>query len=160
MQKTVKISTALIFLKCISFLSKIYAFDNKSIEITISSFLYWTKVSGGTLLQLYCRWATMLCGRGVLSYSFPSNTSRRSSQEIREIIPVPLRHVRTTRSSTHSHPFHVSLSNPQTLSQKSSFIPRTCNLWNILPFSCFPESYNLPTFKSKINKFDLISLSS
>ena len=42
----------------------------------------------------------------------------------------------------------------------SSFIPRTCNLWNILPFSCFPESYNLPSFKSKINKLDLFSLSS
>ena len=31
------------------------------------------------------------------------------SQEIRDIIPVPLRRVRTTRSSTHSHPFQVSL---------------------------------------------------
>ena len=34
------------------------------------------------------------------------------SQEIREIIPVPLRRVRTTRSSTRSHPFPVSLPNP------------------------------------------------
>ena len=50
------------------------------------------------------------------------------SQEIREIIPVPLRRVKTTRSSTHSHPFQVSLSNPRTLSHKSSFIARTCNL--------------------------------
>ena len=82
------------------------------------------------------------------------------SQEIRDIIPVPLRHVRTTRSSIHSHPFQVSLPNPRTLSHKSSFIPRTCNLWNVLPSSCFPESYNLPSFKSKINKLDLISLSS
>ena len=31
------------------------------------------------------------------------------SQEIRDIIPVPLRHVRTTRSTAHSHPFQVSL---------------------------------------------------
>ena len=82
------------------------------------------------------------------------------SQEIRDIIPVPLRRVRTTRSSTHSHPFQVSLPNPRTLSHKSSFIPRTCNLWNVLPSSCFPEFYNLPSFKSKINKLDLISLSS
>ena len=52
---------------------------------------------------------------------------RHCSQEIREIIPVPLRRVRTTRSSTHSHPFQVSLPNPRTLSHKSSFIPRTCN---------------------------------
>ena len=34
------------------------------------------------------------------------------SHEIRDIIPVPLRRVRTTRSSTHSHPFQVSLPNP------------------------------------------------
>ena len=82
------------------------------------------------------------------------------SQEIRDIIPVPLRRVRTTRSSTHSHTFQVSLPTSRTLSHKSSFIPRTCNLWNVLPSSCFPESYNLPSFKSKINKLDLISLSS
>ena len=82
------------------------------------------------------------------------------SQEIREIIPVPVRRVRTSRSSTHSHPFQVSLPTSQTLSHKSSFIPRACNLWNILPSSSFPESYNLPSFKSKINKLDLISLSS
>ena len=81
------------------------------------------------------------------------------SQEIRDIIPVPLRRVRTTRSSTHSHPFQVSLPTSRTLSHKSSFIPRTCNLWNVLPSSCFTESYNLPSFKSKINKLDLISLS-
>ena len=82
------------------------------------------------------------------------------SQEIRDIIPVPLRRVRTTRSSTHSHPFQVSLPTSRTLSHKSAFTPRTCNLWNILPPSCFPESYNLPSFKSKKNKLDLISLSS
>ena len=71
------------------------------------------------------------------------------SQEIRDIIPVPLRRVRTTISSTHSHPFQVSLPAPRTLFHKSSFIPRTCSLWNVLP-SCFPESYNLPSFKSNV----------
>ena len=79
------------------------------------------------------------------------------SQEIREIIPVPLRCVRTTSSSTHSHPFQVSLPSPQTLCHKSSFIPRKCNFWNVLPSFCFPESFNLPSFKSKINKVGLIS---
>ena len=82
------------------------------------------------------------------------------SQEIRDIIPVPLRRVRTTRSSTHSHPFQVSLPTSRILFHKSSFIPRTCNLWNVLPSSCFPEACNLPSFKSKINKLDLVSLSS
>ena len=52
----------------------------------------------------------------------------------------------------------VSLPSPGTLSHKSSCIPRACNLWKVLPSSCFPESYNLPSFKSIINKLDLISL--
>ena len=46
------------------------------------------------------------------------------SQEIRDIIPVPLRRVRTTRSSTHSHPCQVSLPTSRTLSHKSLFIPK------------------------------------
>ena len=49
------------------------------------------------------------------------------SKEIRDIVPVTLRRVRTARSSTHSYPFQVSLPHSQTLSCKSSFIPRTCN---------------------------------
>ena len=85
---------------------------------------------------------------------------RHCSQEIRDNIPVPLRGLRTTRSSTHSHPFQVSLPNPRTLPHKSEFIPKTCNLWNLLPSSCFPGCHNLPSFKFKINKLDLISLSS
>ena len=52
-----------------------------------------------------------------------------------------------TRSATRSHPFQASLPTSRTLSHKSSFIPTTCNLWNVLPSSCFPESYNLPIFQ-------------
>ena len=51
------------------------------------------------------------------------------------------------------------LKSPPPLSYKSSFIPTKCNLWNVLP-SCFPKSHNLPSFRSKINKLDLISLNS
>ena len=56
------------------------------------------------------------------------------SQEIRDIILVPLRRVRTTRSSTHSHPFQVSLPTPRILSHK----PAICGNF------CFPKCYNLP----------------
>ena len=80
-----------------------------------------------------------------------------SSQEIRDTIPVPLRRVRTTRSSTHSHPFQVSLPNRRTLTHKSSFIPRTCSVWSVLHSSSFPTAYNLSSFKTKINKPDMIS---
>ena len=44
---------------------------------------------------------------------------RHCSREARGIVPVPLRRVRNTRCSTHSHPFQVSLPNPRTLSHKS-----------------------------------------
>ena len=81
------------------------------------------------------------------------------SLEIKNIIPGPLSCVRPNRSSTQSHPFQVILSNPRILSHKSSFIPRTCQLWNTLPSTSFPESYNLSCLKSTINKPDLISLS-
>ena len=81
------------------------------------------------------------------------------SQEIKNIIPDPMRRVRTTRSSTHSHSFQVTLPNPRTLAHKSSFIPRTSQLWNSLPPNTFPESYNLSSFKSNVNKLDLVSLS-
>ena len=81
------------------------------------------------------------------------------SQEIKNIIPDPVRCVRTTRSSTYSHPFQVTLPNPRTLAHKSSFISRTSQLWNSLPSTTPPESYNLLSFKSNINKVDLISLS-
>ena len=39
----------------------------------------------------------------------------RSSLEIRIIIPDPVKRIRTTRTSTHSHPFQVSLPNPRTV---------------------------------------------
>ena len=79
------------------------------------------------------------------------------SQEIKNIIPDSVRPVRTFRSSTYSHPFQVALPNPRTLSHKSSFTPRTSQLWNSLPPTTFPESYNLSSFKSNINKLDLCS---
>ena len=81
------------------------------------------------------------------------------SQEIKNVIPDPVRRVRATRNPTYSHPFQVTLPNPRTLSHKSSFIPRTSQLWNSLLPTTFPESYNLSSYKSNINKLEIISLS-
>ena len=80
------------------------------------------------------------------------------SLEIKNIMSDLFRHVRHTRSSTQSHPFQVMLYNPRILSHKSSFIPRTSQLWNTLPSTSFPESYTLSYFNSNINKLDPISL--
>ena len=78
--------------------------------------------------------------------------------EIRNVIPDPVRHVRTTRSSTYSHPFQVTIPYPHTVAHKSSFIPRTFRLWSALPSIAFSESYNLSAFKANISKLDLVSL--
>ena len=75
------------------------------------------------------------------------------SKDIRNIITYPFRCVKSTRKSTHSHPFQITLPNPLTLSLKSPPTPSTCNQWNVLTSSvCYDESYNL-------SRFDLISLS-
>ena len=74
------------------------------------------------------------------------------SLETKNIIPDPVRRAQTTRSSTHLHPFQVTLLNPRTLARKSSFTPRASQVWNSLPSTIFPESYNLLSFKSIINK--------
>ena len=61
------------------------------------------------------------------------------SLEIRNVFPDPVRRVRTTRSSSQSHPFQVMLPNPRTLAHKSSFIPRASQLWNSLPSTAFSD---------------------
>ena len=81
------------------------------------------------------------------------------SLEIKNIIPGPVMRVRTTRSFIQTHPFQITPLNPRTLAHKSSFIPRTSQLWNTLPSTAFPESYDLSSFKSNINKLDLTYLS-
>ena len=94
------------------------------------------------------------------SASFPDSCNyyryfdRSCSQEIRDIIPAPLRCVRNTKSSTHSQPCQASLPNPEHLSQKLSLITRTCSSREIL-LSFNPEAYSLPSFKSNVNKSDL-----
>ena len=63
------------------------------------------------------------------------------SQEIKNIIPDPVRRVRTTRSSTHSHPFQVTLPNPRALAHKSPFIPELLNYGT----HCHPLFFPNPT---------------
>ena len=81
------------------------------------------------------------------------------SQKIKNIIPDPVRRVRTTRSSTHSHPFQATLPNPRTQAHNSYFIPRTSQLWNSLPPTTFLEYYNLSYLNLTSTKLDLVSLS-
>ena len=76
-------------------------------------------------------------------------------------------------SSTFSRPLSLMYLLHQSISQSINMLTHQCqpikhdyfsnNVSNLLSkasSSCFPESYNLPSFKSNVNKLDLISLSS
>ena len=69
--------------------------------------------------------------KSLQSLSHPGNCSLK----IKNIIPDPVRRVRMTKSSAQSHSFKVMLLNPRTPAHNSSFIPRTSQLWNTLPFT-------------------------
>ena len=67
----------------------------------------------------------------------------RCSKGLSLVVPPNRTFGRTTRFSAHSHPYTVSVPNTNTWRCSSSFFPRTALLWNSLPVSCFPATYNL-----------------
>ena len=77
------------------------------------------------------------------------------SQEIKNIIPDPVRRDRTTRSSTYSHPFKLHYLIHELYLTNHFLFPELLNCGT----HCHSESYNLLSFKSNINKLDLVSLS-
>ena len=58
-----------------------------------------------------------------------------------------------TRYSDKLHDFSVTI--PRCYKDVNSFFPRTARLWNSLPIECFPLTYDLSGFKSRINRYPL-----
>ena len=58
---------------------------------------------------------------------------------------------RLATSTVANHPHFLRLPNIRRKFHADSFIPRTSSLWNKLPRDCFPSSYNLNTFKKRVN---------
>ena len=52
--------------------------------------------------------------------------------------------------------FHTLIFNCYKDVYVNSFFPRTARLWNSLPIECFPLTYDLSGFKSRINRYFLI----
>ena len=76
--------------------------------------------------------------------------SGRCSSELAQLVPLPLSRGRSTRYSDRLHDFFVTI--PRCCKDVNSFFPHTARLWNSLPIECFPLTYNINGFKSRINR--------
>ena len=72
------------------------------------------------------------------------------SVELAGCIPPPLARPRGTRQATSAHRYLVEICNPRVDRFSGCFFHSTSALWNSLPDSVFPTSYNLPSFKRQI----------
>ena len=74
----------------------------------------------------------------------------RCSSELTQLVPLPFCQRNSTRYSDRLHDFSVTI--PRCYKDVNSFFPRTAELWNSLPIECFPLTYDLSGFKSRINR--------
>ena len=76
----------------------------------------------------------------------------RCSSELAQLFPLPFSQGRSTRYSDRLHGFSVTIPRCYKDVDVNSFSPRTAKLWNSLPIECFPLTYDLSGFKSRINR--------
>ena len=76
----------------------------------------------------------------------------RCSSELAQLVPLPFSRGQSTRYSDRLHDFSVTISRCYKDIYVNSFFPRTSELWNSLPIECFPLTYDLSGFKSRINR--------
>ena len=79
----------------------------------------------------------------------------RCSSELAQLVPLPYSRGRSTRYSYRLHDFCVTIPRCYRDVYVNSLFPRTTRLWNSLPIECFPLTYDLNGFKSRINKHSL-----
>ena len=69
-----------------------------------------------------------------------------------QLVPLPFSRERSTRYSDRLHDFSVTITRCYKDVYVNSFFPRTAKPWNSLPIKCFPLTYELSGFKSRINR--------
>ena len=77
----------------------------------------------------------------------------RCSSELAELVPLPYSRGRSTRYSDRLHDFSVTIPRCYKNVFVNPFFPRTARLWNSLSIECFPLTYDLSGFKSRINRY-------
>ena len=71
----------------------------------------------------------------------------RCSSELAQLVPLPFSRGRSTCYSDRLHDFSVAI--PRCY---KDVFPLRAKLWNSLPIECFPLTYDLSGFKSRINR--------
>ena len=76
----------------------------------------------------------------------------KSTSELAQLVPFPFSRGRSTRFSNRLHDFSVTIPRCYKAVYVNSFFLCTARHWNSLPLECFPLTYNLNDFKSRINR--------
>ena len=76
----------------------------------------------------------------------------RCSSELAQLVPLHFSRGRSTRYSDRLHDFSLTIPRCYKDVYVNGFFPRTAKLWNSLPVECFPLTYDLSGFKSRINR--------
>ena len=76
----------------------------------------------------------------------------RCSYELDDLVPLPPSCGRCTRYSNRLHDFSVTITGCYKDVYLNSPFRRTPRLWNSLLAECFPLTYNLNGFKSRVNR--------
>ena len=76
----------------------------------------------------------------------------RCSSELAQLVPLSFSRGRSTRYSERLHDFCVTIPRCYKDVYVNSFFPHTAKLWKSLPIECFPLTYDLSGFKSRINR--------
>ena len=74
------------------------------------------------------------------------------SSELAQLVPHPFSRGRSSPYSDRLHDFSVTIPRFYKDVYVNSFFPRMAKLWNSLPIECFPLTYDLSSFKSRINR--------
>ena len=89
------------------------------------------------------------CGQLRLFYRYYFG---RCSSELARLVLLPFSRGRSTRYSDRLHDFSVTIPRCYKDVYVNGFFRRTATLWNSLPIECFPLTYDLSGFKSRINR--------
>ena len=77
----------------------------------------------------------------------------RCSSDLAELVPPPYSWERSTFYSDRLHDFSITIPRCHSDDYVNSSFPGTDRLWNVLPIECLPLTYDLNSFKSRINRY-------